>query len=60
MKMISFLHNTARDLIQSVDLHTPIEEALLMRSPGNGANHQNEVAATSDTEAGNREEAQRS
>ena len=60
VEVISFLHNTARDLIQSVDLHTQIEEALLMRSPGNGANHQSGATATSDAEAGNREEAQRS
>ena len=60
VEVISFLHNTARDLIQSVDLYTQIEEALLMRTPGNGANHQSGVTATSDTEADNREEAQRS
>ena len=39
VEVVSFLHNTARDLVQSADLHTPIEETLLMRpSAGNGSN----------------------
>ena len=31
VEVISFVHNTARDLIQTADHHLPIEEALLMR-----------------------------
>lgn len=38
VEVISFLHNTARDLVQSADLHIPVEEALLMRPPANGNN----------------------
>ncbi len=44
VELISFLHNTARDLIQSADFHIPIEEALLMRPPNNGANAQNTMS----------------
>ena len=35
VEVISFLHNTARDLVQSADMHLPIEEALLMRPENN-------------------------
>ena len=35
VEVISFLHNTARDLVQSADLHLPVEEALLMRPENN-------------------------
>jgi uncharacterized LabA/DUF88 family protein len=45
VELVSFLHNTARDLIQSADLHIPIEEALLMRPSNNGANAQNSAEA---------------
>ena len=39
VEVISFLHNTARDLIQSTDLHTPIEKTLPMRPTNdNGLN----------------------
>ena len=31
IEVVSFQHNTARDLIQSADRHIPIEETLLMR-----------------------------
>jgi uncharacterized LabA/DUF88 family protein len=49
VEVISFLHNTARDLVQSADLHTPIEEALLMRPPngGNGINRDTPENASS-------------
>ena len=48
VEVISFLHNTARDLIQSVDCHLQIEEALLMRPSGNGPAQQNGGDAASD------------
>ena len=39
LEVVSFLHNTDSDLVQSADVHTPIEETLLMRpSAGNGSN----------------------
>ena len=56
VEVISFLHNTARDLIQSADLHTPIEETLLIRpTNGNGINrpttdNQDLPQSTPDTE----------
>ncbi|MDA0747562.1 MAG: NYN domain-containing protein, partial [bacterium] len=37
VEVISFVHNTARDLVQSADLHIPIEETLLMRPDSNGS-----------------------
>lgn len=43
VELISFLHNTARDLIRTSDLHIPIEEPLLMRPNDNGANAQNTI-----------------
>ncbi len=45
VELVSFLHNTARDLIQSADLHIPIEETLLMRPSNNGVNAQNSAGA---------------
>ena len=49
VEVISFLHNTARDLIQSADCHIPIEEALLMRPTGNGNHTQSGSAPTQNT-----------
>lgn len=40
-EIVSFPHNTARDLIYSADRHVPIEESMLMR-PGNGKNGEGE------------------
>ena len=33
VEVISFTHNTAKDLIHSADTHIPIEETLLLRAP---------------------------
>lgn len=35
IEVVSFLHNTARDLINSADRHIPIEDELLLKSAGN-------------------------
>ena len=56
VEVISFQHNTARDLIHSADLHVPIEETLLMRPPSSGAGSQSsETARPATGDGGQRE-----
>jgi len=56
VEVISFLHNTARDLIQSADLHIPIEETLLLR-PSNGNSFSKPVTTTPEDAVNNPHEA---